>query len=255
MTRTSTVVWRLIGLVIAVLVVLGLIYGPGFYREAKALVGPLIEVAQSEDRLTTLNIEMPFEEPTDGSVTEARFGAFLDIRRELLPGYREWQAVERKLDQQGEEDWEFAKEVLVAIQAVMALQVETLKAHGMSPSEFSWIEDLAYVTWTESVADLVEASTVTERLIETTTADMGFLADLERRHGSSRATRQFATHLNERLQSLDNPGPPTVEGVSDATSSLFWAHREELDDLDLAAYSELHGVLRGNDVDIKIDGE
>ena len=137
----------------------------------------------------------------------------------------------------------------------MTLQIETLQTHGMSPAEFIWIEDLAYVTWREKVEDSIETSAVTEKLRNTTAADMEALAELERRYGSSRATGEFAALLEQRLQSLDNPDPPTVEGVSDATSALFWEHREELDDLDLAAYSELHGVLRGNSVNINIDGD
>ena len=255
MTRTSTVVWSLIGTVIAVLGILGLIYGPGMYRQGKAIIGPIVDIAQSEERLTALNTEIPFDESADGNVGEDRFSIFLDIRRELLPRYLEWQSIERQLEKQGQEDWGSAMEVLVAIQGVMTLQIETLQAHGMSPAEFVWIEDLAYVTWAERVEDAIETSAVTETLRETTVADIKFLAELERRYGSSRATGEFAVLLDQRLQSLDNPGPPTVEGVSDATSSLFWVHREELDDLDLAAYSELHGVLRGNEVNIKIDGE
>ena len=102
---------------------------------------------------------------------------------------------------------------------------------------------------------MIETSAVTEKVRETTFADMEALADLEGRFGSSRTTKEFTALLERRLQSLDNPDPPTVEGVSYATSALFWEHREELADLDLAAYSELHGVLRGNEVNIKIDGE
>lgn len=256
MTRTSTVVWSLIGAVVFLLGVLGAVYGPGVYREGKALVGPIVEMAKSEERLAALNTEMPFEKSADGSVGGDRFSVFLDIRRALLPRYLEWQSLERQLEEHGGEDWESAKEVLSAIQGVMTLQIETLQAHGMSPAEFIWIENLAYITWAETVEGALEASAVTEKLRETTVADKEAMADLERRFGTSRATREFATRLDHRLQTLDNPGPPTVEGVSKATSLLFWEHRDELADLDLAAYSELHGVLRGNNsVNINIDGE
>ena len=70
------------------------------------------------------------------------------------------------------------------------------------------------------------------------------------------AFAEFAAHLDRRLSSFENPDPPVVEGVAAETSALLWAHREELSLLDLAAYSELHGILRGgNNVNIKIDGE
>jgi len=255
MTRTSTIIWSLIGMVILVLGILGLIYGPGMYARGKAFVGPIVDIAQSEERLSTLNAEMPFDESEDGTVGEDRFSVFLDIRRDLLPRYLEWQAIERQLEEHGQEDWGSAMEVLKAIQGVMTMQIETLQTHGMSPAEFIWIEDLAYVIWAGKAEELIETSAVTEKVRETTVADMEALAGLEGRFGSSRTTKEFTALLERRLQSLDNPDPPTVEGVSYATSALFWEHREELADLDLAAYSELHGVLRGNDVNIKIDGE
>ena len=256
MTRTSTVVWSLIGAVVLLLGVLGAVYGPAMYREGKALVGPIVDIAQSEERLAALNTEMPFEKPADGSVDDGRFSVFLEIRRDLLPRYLEWQELERELEDHGGEDWGSAMEVLSAIQGVMTLQIKTLQAHGMSPAEFIWIERLAYVTWGEKVEVALEASAVTEKLRSTTVEDKEAMAVLEQRFGSSRATRDFVARLDQRLQSLDNPGPPKVEGVSEATSQLFWEHRDELVDLDLAAYSELHGILRGNDnVNINIDGE
>jgi len=112
------------------------------------------------------------------------------------------------------------------------------------------------VTWAESVEDAIEKSAVAETLQAVTAADRETLSELEGRFGSSRTTREFSAHLDRRLQTLDNPDPPTVEGVTDATSALFWEHREELSEVDLAAYSELHGILRGrNNVNVRIDGE
>lgn len=255
MAKTSTVVWSLIATVIAVLGILGLVYGPGMYQQGKALVGPIVDIAQSEERLTAMNSELPFDEPSDGTIREDRFTVFLDIRRDLLPRYLEWQAIERQLEQGEPEDWETGMEVLKAIQGVMMMQIETLRNHGMSPAEFIWIEDSTYVSWAENVADVIEGSVVSEKLRETTVSDLQTLADLERRLGSSRATKAFAAVLNARLESLDNPGAPFVEGVSDANSTLFWDHREEIVELDLSRFSELHDIIRGNNsVNIQIDG-
>jgi hypothetical protein len=256
MAKTSTVVWSLIGTVIAVLGILGLIYGPGMYRQGKALVGPIVDIAQSEERLTEMNNEIPFDEPSDGAVNNDRFTVFLDIRRDFLPRYLEWQAIERKLEQGEPEDWETGMEVLKAIQGVMTMQIETLRKHGMSPAEFIWIEDSTYVNWAEHVTDVIDGSIVSEKLRETTVSDMEALADLERRYGSSRATREFAAVLDARLESLDNPGAPMVEGVPEANSTLFWDHRDEIVELDLARYSELHDIIRGNNnVNINIDSQ
>lgn len=256
MIRTSTVVWSLIALVVAILAILGAVYGPTMIREGRALVGPIVDIAQSEDRLAELNTEMPFEEPTDGAVSADRFAVFIEIRRDLLPQYKQWQAIERELEGNGEEDWESAKEVLTAIQSVMGVQIETLRNRGMSPAEFVWIEDLVYRTWADEADDAVSTSAANEAVRETTEADLETLAELERRYGRSKSMTEFAAHLDRRLSSIENPEPPVVEGVSAETSALLWAHREELKALDLAAYSELHGILRGgNNVNIKIDGE
>lgn len=256
MTRTSTVVWSLIALVVAILAVLGAVYGPTMIRQGRALVGPIVDIAQSEERLAELNTEMPFEEPSDGAVPADRLAVFIEIRRNLLPQYKQWQDIERELERNGEEDWESAVEVLTAIQSVMGVQIETLRNHGMSPAEFVWIEDLVYRTWADGAEDAVSTSAANEALRETTEADKETLAELERRYGRSKSMTEFAAHLDRRLNSLEHPEPPVVDGVSPETSALLWAHREELRSLDLAAYSELHGILRGgNDVNIEIHGE
>lgn len=255
MSRTSTVVWSVIGVVVAILLALGLVYGPDLYNRGKAFVGPIVDIARSEDRLADLNTQMPFVEPADGTVDDGRFSVFLEIRRDLLPRYLEWQVVERQLEQHGQEDWDSAMEMLESIQDVMTMQIEILRKHGMSPAEFIWIEDLAYVTWMDQVEDAIETSTVTETLRETTVADMGALAAMEDRFGSSRTTKEFALLLDQRLRSLDNPSSPTVEGMAEETVALFWEHRQELLELDLAKYSELHDILRGNNNGgITIDG-
>jgi hypothetical protein len=255
MARTSTVVWSVIGAVIAILGTLGMIYGPTLYREGRALVGPIVEIAQSEERLKALNEEIPSAEPAAGTVEPDRFAVFLDIRRDLLPRYLEWQSIERELERNGREDWESAKEVLAAVQGVITMQVEVLRKHQMSPAEFVRIEDLAYRDWADSVADDIENSAVAEKVREITVGDLEALAELEGRYGPSQVTRELAARLNRRLDSLDNPSPPTVEGVSEATSLLFWQHRQELMDLDLGAFSELHEFLRGKDVNINIDND
>lgn len=256
MSRTSTVVWSLIGTVVAVLGILGLIYGPGMYRQGKALVGPIVDIAQSEERLTALNDEIPFDEPVDGVISTERFSVFLDIRRDLLPRYLEWQAIERELEKGDPEDWGTAMEVLDAIRDVMAMQIETLRLHEMSPAEFIWIEDSTYVNWAEKIDEMIDASAINDELRETAVSDLDELADLERRYGESRATKAFAARLEARLESLDTAGAPALEGVPEENASLFWTNREEIVELDLARFGELHDIIRGNNtVNIKIEGD
>ena len=60
---TANVVWTV---VIVVLVLFGLaaaVFGPRLYREGKAFVGPIAELAASEKVLRTLDEECPFEPP------------------------------------------------------------------------------------------------------------------------------------------------------------------------------------------------
>jgi len=124
----------------------------------------------------------------------------------------------------------------------------------MSPAEFIWLEDLAYETWFAVVSDRVEESVADAAVRETTAADLELLEEFASQHGSSPALRRFGDHLRGRLDVLENPGAPAVDGVVSETSELFWAHREELAELDLRAYSEMHRIIRGSDnVNIQID--
>ncbi|MEE4272405.1 MAG: hypothetical protein V2I67_12070 [Thermoanaerobaculales bacterium] len=253
MSRTSNVVLSLIGVVLAILFAIAAIWGPGFYRKSKALVEPIVEITRSEERLAELDAELPFTEPVDGVVDDARFQAFLDVRRTLLPHYREWEDLERTLEG-GEENWEAALEALEGVRELMEVQIDTLRTAGMSPAEFIWLEDLAYENWFAAVSHRVEESIGDAAVREATAADLQLLAELERRHGSSAALRSLGDHLRGRLEALENPGAPTVEGVAPETSELFWAHRKELSELDLRAYSEMHRIIRGSDnVNIQID--
>lgn len=254
MSRASNVIWSLIGLVVAIIGILGAVYGPDLYRKGKGLVAPIMEISRAEDTLAELNAELPFNVPDEGVVPEDRFLVFLDIRRALLPRYQEWQHMERELEKGTQEDWNTAMDVLAAVQDVMSLQVETLRTHGMSPSEFVWIEDQIYLTWLPHVADAVRAGASKDALRDVTTEDLEVLAELERQHGTSAASLAFGNRLRQRLDELGVSNAPEVEGVAAATSELLWNHRHELDDLDLASYSELHKFLRGADhVEIDID--
>jgi len=254
MSRASNVIWSLIGVVVAIIGILGAVYGPDLYRKGKGLVAPIVEISRAEESLAELNADLPFSEPDDGVVPEDRLAVFLEIRRTLLPRYQEWQHMERELEKGTQEDWDTAMGVLAAIQEVMSLQMETLSTHEMSPAEFVWIEDQIYLTWLPHVEDAVRAVAARDALRDATTEDLEVLAELERQHGTSAASLSFGNRLRQRLEELGSSNAPKVEGVAEATSELFWVHRHDLDNLNLASYSELHKFLRGaENVDIKID--
>jgi len=255
MQRTSTVIWTVVGAVAAVLVVLGLIYGPGLYREGRALVDPIVELSKSDDRLAELDASIPFTAPADGTISEDRLEVFLAVRRELLPHYLEWQRLEKRLDRTGSEDWDTAKEVLGLVREVAGAQVAALRNHGMSRAEFNWIEDLVYTTWFDAVDQVIVRDEVVTALRSTATQDLEFLGEVERRYGSSPATHQLGARLEARIADLEEPELPPIDGVSADTSLLLWRHRAELAELDLDRYSELHEMLRGKDVNIELGSQ
>jgi hypothetical protein len=256
MARTATVVWSVIGAIVLVLGLLAAIYGPQAYREGRALVGPIVEMAQIEERLAVLDAEFPFTPSEIGDLDADRFDAFLSIRRELLPAYIEWTDRERDLERQNDEDWGTAKEVLGAVREVMALQIDTLRSHGMGPAEFVWIEDLVYGIWQEASEERLEEDAIASAVRALTAQDLELLNQLEREHGSTAATNGFQAHLEQRLDSIDNPGAPVVDGVAPATSELLWANRNEIAELDFVGYDSLHDVLRSaEEVRIEIGNE
>ncbi|MCU0305887.1 MAG: hypothetical protein MUC56_17680 [Thermoanaerobaculales bacterium] len=253
MARTSTVVWSLVGIVLVILALLGAVYGPGLVRQGRSLVGPIVDIAQTEERLAALDRELGFTPPADGVVPAERLEVFLEIRRALRPRYLEWEELARTIERRKQEDWEAAMEALGAVREVMTFQIDTLRSHGMAPAEFIWIEDLVYDAWAPKVDEAIRAGAVDDALRAATSDDLAALTELERRHGASPATRELADRLRRRLGELGAAGPPRVEGVSEANSALFWGHREAIRELDFAALAGLHRAIRGSEnVDVEI---
>jgi hypothetical protein len=253
MARTSTVVVSVILTVLLVLGLLALVYGPGLYREGKALVEPIVELSKAKDQLIALNSEMPFEPPDDGVVAEDRFQIFLDIRRELLPRYKAWQELEQRLDASGEEDWQTAKEVLAQVREIASAQRGALTGHGMSPDEFNWIEDRVYGVWAKGIVAAEGDQAVADALHDAAREDLATLDDVDRRYGPSRASHELRRRLETRLAATSADKAPSVEGISEDDARLFWAHREDINELDLERYSDLHDLLReSGNVEIKV---
>jgi hypothetical protein len=245
-----------IGIVVAVLGVLGLIYGPGVYREGKAFVGPIVELSKVEDQLTGLNHEFPFSAPAGGEVGDERLSRFLSIRRELQPKYKGWEELIHQVDEANVEDWKTAKEVLGATQDVMTTQISVLREHRMSPAEFVWIEDKVYGDWADAVASATRTSEVVDEVREVTADDLAFVDELEKRHGRSASTRELRSHFEARLTSLERPAMPVVDGISEADAMLFWSRRVEIAELDFTGYGDLHEAIEGaGEIDIKVGAD
>ena len=142
-SKTANVVLTVIGVVFLGLVALAVIFGPRLYRQGKQKVGPIMELAAAEKEVARLEQEMPWEPPADGEVAAERLEVFLEIRRELRPAYREWDAMVRRLERQ-DESWQSAREVIDTTLQVFTLQTGKLRSQAMPPQEFRWLEELVY---------------------------------------------------------------------------------------------------------------
>jgi hypothetical protein len=243
---TSNVIWTV---VLVVLVLLGLaaaVLGPRLYREGRAFVAPIAELAASESAMAALDEEFPFEPPEDGLVRESRLLVFFDIEDELRAQYEPWQALVNELEGRRAQSWQEAKEALAATRDVHRAQREILRSHGMSRAELVWLEDTALPWWRQIEPQLshVDRPTVAEGLREAAREDLRFVAELEHRHGSSPALRAMEHRLRDRLASLESSVMPETTGLSAENQELLWRHRERVAAIgDLSAHP-LHGILR-----------
>jgi hypothetical protein len=243
------------GILVALLVAIGVFVGPTVYREGKAVVEPVVEMARTEDALEDLEREFPFAVPDgDAGVTEERLQQFLSIRHELEPVYAEWrETIERVEQVHGDDSWVGAKEALTSTRDVISGQISALRSAGMSPAEFRWLEKIVYRRWLAAVGD--EGVPIgTDEVRALTAEDIEFVRELERRHGKSPALDAVKQRLEARLITAGGYQGPAVAGIAPATLALFWKHRQEIARLDLRLY-ELHQVLlTGTGSGIRIEG-
>jgi hypothetical protein len=234
--------WTAVLIVVVVIVGLAVVFGPTIYREGRAVAGPVVELARSEGALEDLDAEFPFDPPSgDAEVTEGRLLEFLAVRRELRPLYAEWQNTVKVVEREHGDSWRGAKVVLAETRDTMTGQIAALRDAQMSPSEFLWLEDIVYQRW-RNPQDDAEHRARREVVRELTEEDLNMVSGLERRHGSSPALRELRSRLDDRLAATEDGGPVSVPGISPETQELFWHHREQIDELDLAGY-ELHHAL------------
>jgi len=247
MTRSGTTVWTILVIIGAILLMLGLIYGPDLYRKGESIVAPVMELVKSEEAIKALNAELPFAPPEDGLASEERLLAFLEIRRQLVPAYEAWLTVEKRLERSGEGDFDMAGEVLGQVTDVFDAQIDALREQGMSPVEFRWYEFEVYDGWLDKVEAAQLSGTALAsagEIRELTAGDLEFLEELERRHGRSTALSAMKTHFTDRLALLDEPDAPVLDDVAPENSDLFWRHREAIAGLKLEEHQDLHGRLR-----------
>lgn len=231
-------------LLIAAVVVIGLavVVGPTVYREGRAVAGPVVEMAKTEDKLESLDSEFRFTPPSDtAQLTEERLQEFLAVRRELQPLYVSWRDAVATIEREHGESWLGAKQTLTATRDVMTGQIVALRNAGMSPAEFQWLEDLVYQRWRPAQGDAILRSRQ-QVIRHITEEDLDFVAGLERRHGSSPALSELRRRLDQRLAATADAGPVSTAGISPATQELLWQYRDEIDELDLAGH-ELHSIL------------
>lgn len=244
----ASAVWTVVGVVAAILVGLAVLFGPRLYREGRQLVGPITDLARAEKEMAALDRDLPFTPPADGMVSEARLQVFFQIRRDLVPHYQRWEVLSREVEARGDsQSWSSAKEVLAAVRDVLAVQTALLRQHGMSAAEFRWLERQVYDDWFESLG----STEVDLRLRRSTEEDLRFVTELGARHGRSQALAEIERRLEARLADLASA--PTADAGGGPNSALFGQHRDEIAELDLSAYAEMHARMRqGPGEDFKV---
>jgi hypothetical protein len=247
MTRTGATVWTILGIVAAILLMLGLIYGPELYRKGESIVAPIMELTRSEKMIAELNAELPFTAPEDGLASEDRLLIFFDVRRQLIPHYEAYKAVEQQIERRQQEDLETVGQVLGTVTDVFDAQINTLRERGMSPAEFRWYELEVYDGWLDRVEQAERSSgalAYASELREMTSADLAFVDRLRSRHGSSAALTAVRERLTARLEMVNQPSAPAIDGVAPENNALYWQHRETIAELTLDQHGEMHSRLR-----------
>lgn len=256
MTRTGGTIMIILGIIVAILVMLGLIYGPELYRTGESIVAPIMELTRLDEAVDQLNTELPFAPPDDGLANEERLLVFFEVRRQLIPHYEKWQATEKQVERSGTEDLETAGNVLGSVTDVFYAQIDTLRGLGMSQTEFQWYEFAVYDGWLDKVEaiDMSGSSlAVTTEISEITSSDLQFVDQLRQQHGSSPALTAVHQRLSQRLEQLGNPAAPEIDGVLPENSALFWQHREAIAELKLDEHNDMHSRLRGGSDNVNIN--
>lgn len=243
----SILAW-IVGIGIVCCVGLAALVGPTVYREGRAVFEPIRNLSSIEDRLFELNTSLPFEAPSEITIDEARLQAFLSIRGALKDQYATWQAAVEEAEDHHGDSWSGAKKVITLTSEVFDAQIESFERFQMSPDEFLWLERVVYRKWLREVDRLpsgAAAATVTHRLRVATEEDLALVTSLQRLHGDSAALSDLENHFRLRQATLDQPEPSPVEGIAEAVHSLLWRHHEQIAELDLSRYSDIHsGVLQ-----------
>jgi hypothetical protein len=244
----STVVWTIVLAVVALLGALVALLGPRLYREGRSFAAPIAELAGAEQAVAAVNRELPFEPPRDGLVQEGRLLVFLDVWEELRPRYQRWHELVEEGRHGQAKSWQDAKAALAATRDVQHAQIEILRSHRLSPAELVWLDDMVLSKWWRRIEPLLsgpDRPAVVEKLQKTGEDDLLFVAELERQHGRSPATRAMKQRLEERLASLEPSTMPRLPDLPVANQQLFWRHRQRIAAIGAPSSYPLHGLLGG----------
>jgi hypothetical protein len=231
--------------VLAIAAVAVALLAPGFVQSSRETIRSVSGLFRADRELEGVAQELPFTPPQDDLASPEQLARFLAVRRAFQQPYEAWSEVVRRAEAAEKAGWSETREVLTATSDTMRFQIETLRAHRMSPAEFLWLEGLIYRTWLPGTRARVRD----QAAADLARSDLEFLADVERRHGRSAALREVRGRFEERLHQADGPSAPAPE---DPNHRLFWEHRDEIEVLDLGDHP-IHARLRGGDIEIKLD--
>ncbi len=245
----STVLLSITVAVVALVGVLAALVGPRLYREGRSFVGPISELAHTEQAVAALNRELPFTPPGDGIVKEERLKVYLDVWDALRVHYRRWQDSVGRNHHGRAQSWEEAKAAIGATRDVQRAQLEILRAHGLSPAELLWLDDVVLRGWWRQVEPLLsgrDRPAVAEQLRRTGEDDLAFVGELERQHGGSPALSAIRQRLQQRLAANTPSAMPELPELPMANQRLFWHHHERIAAIGAPSDYPLHELLRGH---------
>ena len=228
--RGPSPLWVVLGVVGVALLVAALVFGPGLYEKGRQVVAPIVKMSRIENRMEELDREVSFQPPDDGKLDEERLETFLEVRMQVLPHLREWVDMVEDIEERGDESFDDAAVVLTETQDLLELQHRALVEHGMSPSEFKWLDQLVYGRWWDGLRRAGQRSVdARAALHEVTSEDLRFVRQLQSTHGRSRPLERFEARLEERLAEVDGSRRPSLEGMPETTQELLWRHRERIE--------------------------
>ncbi len=138
---------------VGVLMILGYVGVMFFLNKAKTVVEGIAEgvgaTPKMIEEVKSLNEDYPFEMPVDGRITENQVQKFISIKQDFADKIKRHEAAFKDLDertQAGQGGYKEAMEGFKILGEIRRDFLQSLKNHGMSPKEYSYLTTQIYQT-------------------------------------------------------------------------------------------------------------